>query len=93
MGAEDHATTENREEAESVVAPDEDLLVLDEEPSPPDAVLPVWEPTGNAQVDAALEELHALTAVDVSDHADVYERVQASLRSTLDGLAAEDEAV
>lgn len=77
-GAEDGATEEN-------------VLVL-EEASLPEAVLPVWEPTGNAAVDAALEDLHALADTDVNEHAAVYEKVQASLRATLDGLVSEDES-
>jgi len=44
---------------------DDDVLVVDEVVAPevtpsPDAVLPVWEPTGNADVDGALDSLHAL---------------------------------
>ena len=69
----------------------DDVLVLDEAPDP-DAVLPVWEPTGNAAVDAALEELHAVAVSELGAHADIYERLQQSLRSTLDGLAADDSA-
>lgn len=69
---------------------DDDVLVLDEAPDP-DAVLPVWEPTGNTNVDAALEELHAVAGAELGDHAQIYERVQQSLRATLDGLAAEDD--
>ena len=43
----------------------DDVLVVDEAVVPevtpsPDAVLPVWEPTGNADVDGALDSLHAL---------------------------------
>lgn len=68
----------------------DDVLVLEEIPDP-DAVLPVWEPTGNPTVDAALEELHAVAGADLGEHAAIYERVQQSLRATLDGLAAEDE--
>lgn len=68
----------------------DDVLVLEETPDP-DAVLPVWEPTGNPTVDAALEELHAVAGADLGEHAAIYERVQQSLRATLDGLAAEDE--
>ena len=71
-------------------ADEESVLVL-EEASLPEAVLPVWEPTGNAAVDAALEDLHALADTDVNEHAAVYDKVQASLRATLDGLVSEDE--
>lgn len=73
------------------VSSSEDVLVLEEAPDP-DAVLPVWEPTGHPSVDAALEELHAVSGADLGDHAAIYERVQQSLRATLDGLAAEDES-
>lgn len=69
----------------------EEVLVLDEVPDP-DSVLPVWEPTGHPSVDAALEELHAVSGAELGDHAEIYERVQQSLRATLDGLAAEDES-
>lgn len=68
----------------------EEILVLDEVPDP-QATLPVWEPTGNAAVDAALEELHAVAQTDLGEHAEIYERVQQSLRATLDGLAADDD--
>lgn len=78
---------------ESPVEPlPEDVMVLDEVPDP-DAVLPVWEPTGNATVDAALEELHAVAGSDLGAHAEIYERLQQSLRSTLDGLAADHDSV
>ncbi len=82
-----HATPSADDLVESF---DDDVLVLDEAPDP-DAVLPVWEPTGNAAVDAALEELHAVAGAELGDHAQIYERVQQSLRATLDGLAAEDD--
>ena len=72
-----------------VVETADDVLVLEEMPDP-DAVLPVWEPTGNPTVDAALEELHAVSGAELGDHAAIYDRVQQSLRATLDGLAAED---
>jgi hypothetical protein len=68
----------------------EEILVLDEVPDP-QATLPVWEPTGNTAVDAALEDLHAVAQSDLAEHAEIYERVQQSLRATLDGLAADDD--
>lgn len=71
---------------------DEESVLVLEEASLPEAVLPVWEPTGNAAVDSALEDLHALADTDVNEHAAVYEKVQASLRATLDGLVSEDES-
>lgn len=74
-----------------------DVLVVDEVVAPevtpsPDAVLPVWESTGNADVDGALESLHALADTDVTQHVGVFEEVESALRATLNGLVAEDEA-
>ena len=73
------------------------VLVVDEVVAPevtpsPDAVLPVWESTGNADVDGALESLHALADTDVTQHVGVFEEVESALRATLNGLVAEDEA-
>ena len=75
----------------------DDVLVVDEVVVPevtpsPDAVLPVWEPTGNADVDGALDSLHALADTDVTQHVGVFEEVESALRATLNGLVAEDEA-
>ena len=70
---------------------DEDVFVLDEAPDP-DSVLPVWEPTGNATVDAALERLHDLSGADLGEHAAILEGVEATLRQALDGLTAEDDS-
>lgn len=75
----------------------DDVLVVDEVVVPevtpsPDAVLPVWEPTGNADVDGALDSLHALADTDVTQHVSVFEEVESALRATLNGLVAEDEA-
>jgi len=76
---------------------DDDVLVVDAVVAPevtpsPDAVLPVWEPTGNADVDGALDSLHALADTDVTQHVGVFEEVESALRATLNGLVAEDEA-
>ena len=75
----------------------DDVLVVDEAAAPevtpsPDAVLPVWEPTGNADVDGALDSLHALADIDVTQHVSVFEEVESALRATLNSLIAEDEA-
>ena len=75
----------------------DDVLVVDEVVAPevtpsPDAVLPVWESTGNADVDGALESLRALADTDVTQHVGVFEEVESALRATLNGLVAEDEA-
>lgn len=74
----------------------DDVLVVDEAVAPevtpsPDAVLPVWEPTGNADVDGALDSLHALADTDVTQHVSVFEEVESALRAKLNGLVAEDE--
>ena len=69
---------------------EDEVFVLEEAPNP-DSVLPVWEPTGHPDVDAALEKLHEISGSDVAEHAAVFEQVEASLRATLDGLTAEDE--
>ena len=75
----------------------DDVFVVDEGVAPevtpsPDAVLPVWEPTGNADVDGALDSLHALADIDVTQHVSVFEEVESALRATVNGLVAEDEA-
>ena len=75
----------------------DDVVFVDEVVAPevvpsPDAVLPVWESTGNADVDGALESLHALADTDVTQHVGVFEEVESALRATLNGLVAEDEA-
>ena len=75
----------------------DDVLVVDEVVAPevtpsPDAVRPGWESTGNADVDGALESLHALADTDVTQHVGVFEEVESALRATLNGLVAEDEA-
>ena len=75
----------------------DDVFVVDEVVAPevvpsPDAVLPVWESTGNADVDGALDSLHALADTDVTQHVGVFEEVESALRATLNGLVAEDEA-
>ena len=69
-----------------------DEVVAPEVTSSPDAVLPVWEPTGNADVDGALDSLHALADTDVTQHVSVFEEVESALRATLNGLVAEDAA-
>ncbi len=74
----------------------DDVLVVDEVVAPevtpsPDAVFPVWEPTGNADVDGALDSLHALADTDVTQHVGVFGIAERS-SAALNGLVAEDEA-
>jgi len=83
-------TVDESADGEATESEMEKILVLDEVPDP-QAALPVWEPTGNATVDAALEGLHAVAQSDLGDHAEIYEQVQQSLRATLDGLAYDDD--
>lgn len=51
-------------------------------------VLPVWEPTGDAQVDAALEILATLDELSVHDHAEVLTSVHSSLHQRLTDISA-----
>jgi hypothetical protein len=61
---------------------EDDVLLLEEE----DLVLPVWEPTGEPGVDAALDRLVELDPEDVHQHAAVFDDVHRSLRATLTDL-------
>lgn len=54
----------------------------------PELALPVWEPTGDAAVDAALDELTKLDALPVAEHIDVFTSVHAALHQRLGGLEA-----
>jgi hypothetical protein len=51
-------------------------------------VLPVWEPTGDAAVDAALERLNELDDLDASEHVAVFESVHRQLHQRLSDLNA-----
>lgn len=62
----------------------EDVLVL--EVVDEALVLPVWEPTGVARVDEALDELTRLDPDDVHHHAEVYDTIHQRLRGTLSDL-------
>lgn len=88
--AESVVEVESAIEDDPAAGEEDEVFVLEEAPDP-DSVLPVWEPTGHPDVDAALEKLHEISGSDVADHAAVFEQVEASLRATLDGLTAEDE--
>lgn len=54
----------------------------------PELALPVWEPTGDAAVDAALEELATLDGLPVAEHITVFTSVHAALHERLGGLEA-----
>lgn len=61
---------------------DDDVLVLEES----ELVLPVWEPTGEPRVDAALDLLSGLVPEDVHQHAAVFDEIHQQLRGTLTDL-------
>jgi hypothetical protein len=63
---------------------DDELLLLDEVDE--SLVLPVWEPTGEPRVDAALDRLVELDEDDVAQHAAVFDEVHQALRATLTDL-------
>ncbi|MUH45203.1 MAG: hypothetical protein F2793_01690 [Actinobacteria bacterium] len=53
-----------------------------------DLILPVWEPTGDAAVDAALDSLTGLDELDASDHIPVFEAVHQQLHQRLSDINA-----
>lgn len=69
---------------DDAVLADEDVLLLEEA----ELALPVWEPTGEPRVDAALDLLSMLDADDVHQHAEVFDSVHRELRGTLADLDA-----
>lgn len=71
-------TDESQEVADLL---EEDVLLLAD--AEPELVLPVWEPTGDAAVDAALEELAALDELAPADHVEVFSSVHRALHSRL----------
>lgn len=65
---------------------DDEVLLLEEAEG--DLVLPVWEPTGEPGVDAALDLLAQLDPDDVHQHAAVFDDIHQRLRATLTDLDA-----
>ncbi len=65
---------------------EQDLVLLEEVED--ELVLPVWEPTGEHRVDAALDLLTSLDPDDVATHAPVFDEVHQQLRQTLSDLDA-----
>jgi hypothetical protein len=63
---------------------DDEVLLLQEVEA--DLVLAVWEPTGDSQVDAALEQLATLDDLDTSEHISVFETVHRQLHQRLSDL-------
>ena len=66
---------------------DDEVLLLDEVED--ELLLPVWEPTGEPGVDAALDLLSQLDPDDVHQHAAVFDDIHQRLRATLTDLDAQ----
>ncbi len=64
----------------------ETVMVLEEHDNA--LVLAVWEPTGDVEVDAALEELATLDDVEIHGHAAVFTSVHGRLHQRLTDLSA-----
>ena len=64
----------------------ETVMVLEEHDNA--LVLAVWEPTGDPDVDAALEELATLDQIDIHGHAAVFTAVHGRLHQRLSDLSA-----
>lgn len=62
----------------------ETVLLLEDAPA---LELPVWEPTGDAEVDAALETLRLLDDAELADHVAVFTDVHAALHQRLSDIA------
>lgn len=64
----------------------ETVMVLEEHDNA--LVLAVWEPTGDAAVDATLEELATLDEIEIHGHAAVFTAVHGRLHQRLSDLSA-----
>ena len=62
----------------------EAVLVLEEAPA---LELPVWEATGDPDVDAALEGLRQLDDAALTEHVRVFTEVHAALHARLSGIS------
>lgn len=62
----------------------EPVLLLAEAPA---LELPVWEATGDAEVDAALEGLRLLDDAELTEHVRVFTEVHEALHARLSGIA------
>jgi len=61
-------------------------VMLLAEATDPDLVLPVWEATGNVEVDQALEMIQLLDSEDVHQHPEVLGQVHSQLHSLMSQL-------
>lgn len=77
----------DRSEVDEGLDPGEpEVLVLQEQAIALE--LPVWEPTGDPEVDAALDELTSLGNLSLAEHAPVFDGVYRRLHGRLSNLAA-----
>ena len=63
----------------------DDLMVLEEAPA--ELVLEVWEPTGDASVDSALEDLRELDTAELGEHVEIFSSIHDQLRGRLTDLS------
>jgi hypothetical protein len=68
-----------------LVSEDQDLLVLDEMVDA-DLVLPMWEATGNTEVDSALELIQGIDLEEIHSHHGILTQVHDRLRDVMVNL-------
>lgn len=75
----------NVDSESELVSEIQDLLVLDEMVDA-DLVLPVWEATGNSEVDSALELIQAIDLEAIHSHHGILTQVHDRLRDVMVNL-------
>jgi hypothetical protein len=75
----------NVDSESELVSEGQDLLVLDEMVDD-DLVLPMWEATGNSDVDSALELIQAIDLEDIHSHHGILTQVHDRLRDVMVNL-------
>ncbi len=73
------------EESIGIESESDDLLVL-EEVADFELVLPVWEATGNGEIDSALELIQAIDLEDIHSHHGILTEVHDRLRDVMVNL-------
>ncbi len=73
------------EESIVIESESDDLLVL-EEVADFELVLPVWEATGNGEIDSALELIQAIDLEDIHSHHGILTEVHDQLRDVMVNL-------
>ena len=84
MNPEVDVNMDSDSESESVTD-SQDLLVLDEVVDA-DLVLPMWEATGNSEVDSALELIQAIDLEEIHSHHGILTQVHDRLRDVMVNL-------